>query len=71
MATCQCPGLAGQLPGGPVTADRSRDGESHSIRLAPGARAPELVTAFYVYNGKNLPLWDWLPSAAYWALPRS
>jgi len=28
-----------------------------------------LLTAFYVDNGKNLPLWDRLPSAAYWILP--
>lgn len=28
-----------------------------------------LLTAFYVDNGKNLPLWDRLPSAAYWVLP--
>jgi hypothetical protein len=28
-----------------------------------------LLTAFYVDNGKNLPLWDRLPTAAYWALP--
>lgn len=28
-----------------------------------------LLTAFYVDNGKNLPLWKELPSAAYWLLP--
>lgn len=28
-----------------------------------------LLTAFYVDNGKNLPLWDRLPTAAYWNLP--
>lgn len=28
-----------------------------------------LLTAFYVDNGKNLPLWDMLPTAAYWVLP--
>ncbi len=28
-----------------------------------------LLTAFYVDNGKNLPLWDRLPTAAYWTLP--
>lgn len=28
-----------------------------------------LLTAFYVDNGKNLPLWKDLPSIAYWVLP--
>jgi hypothetical protein len=28
-----------------------------------------LLTAFYVDNGKQLPLWDRLPTAAYWLLP--
>jgi len=28
-----------------------------------------LLTAFYVDNGKQLPLWDRLPAAAYWLLP--
>ncbi|MBI1331224.1 MAG: DUF2306 domain-containing protein [Alphaproteobacteria bacterium] len=28
-----------------------------------------LLTAFYVDNGKNLPLWKYLPSIAYWTLP--
>jgi uncharacterized membrane protein len=28
-----------------------------------------LLTAFYVDNGKNLPLWKALPSLAYWILP--
>jgi len=28
-----------------------------------------LLTAFYVDNGKQLPLWDRLPTAAYWVLP--
>jgi len=28
-----------------------------------------LLTAFYVDNGKNLPLWNRLPTAAYWILP--
>ncbi|HEY8003376.1 MAG TPA: hypothetical protein VIE16_04065 [Phenylobacterium sp.] len=28
-----------------------------------------LVTAFYVDNGKNLPLWRRLPAVAYWLLP--
>jgi hypothetical protein len=28
-----------------------------------------LLTAFYVDNGKSLPLWRWLPPIAYWLLP--
>jgi hypothetical protein len=28
-----------------------------------------LLTAFYVDNGKSLPLWEELPSIAYWILP--
>ena len=28
-----------------------------------------LLTAFYVDNGKNLPLWRELPTLAYWVLP--
>jgi hypothetical protein len=28
-----------------------------------------MITAFYVDNGKNLPLWRELPQIAYWLLP--
>ena len=28
-----------------------------------------LLTAFYVDNGKNLPLWNKLPQIAFWMLP--
>ena len=28
-----------------------------------------MLTAFYVDNGKKLPLWDKLPTAAFWVLP--
>lgn len=28
-----------------------------------------LLTAFYVDNGKNLPLWRDLPPIAYWLIP--
>jgi lysylphosphatidylglycerol synthetase-like protein (DUF2156 family) len=37
--------------------------------LAMGGSYTVLLTAFYVDNGKNLPLWDQLPAAAYWVLP--
>jgi hypothetical protein len=28
-----------------------------------------MLTAFYVDNGRQLPLWDRLPTVAYWLLP--
>jgi hypothetical protein len=28
-----------------------------------------MITAFYVDNGKNLPLWRELPQIAFWVLP--
>jgi hypothetical protein len=28
-----------------------------------------LLTAFYVDNGKNLPLWNKLPQTAFWVFP--
>jgi hypothetical protein len=34
-----------------------------------GASYIVLLTAFYVDNGKSLPLWRDLPSLAYWLLP--
>ena len=34
-----------------------------------GASYILLLTAFYVDNGKNLPLWRSLPQAAFWVLP--
>jgi hypothetical protein len=34
-----------------------------------GASYIALLTAFYVDNGKNLPLWSHLPHLAYWLLP--
>lgn len=37
--------------------------------LAMGGSYTVLLTAFYVDNGKNLPLWDRLPTVAYWVLP--
>ncbi len=36
---------------------------------AMGGSYTVLLTAFYVDNGKNLPLWDRLPVTAYWLLP--
>jgi hypothetical protein len=37
--------------------------------VAMGSSYTVLLTAFYVDNGKRLPLWDRLPVAAYWLLP--
>ncbi|MGH3299007.1 MAG: hypothetical protein ACRDP7_45170 [Trebonia sp.] len=37
--------------------------------LGMGGSYTVLLTAFYVDNGKNLPLWDRLPTVAYWLLP--
>jgi hypothetical protein len=34
-----------------------------------GASYILLLTAFYVDNGKNLPVWRTLPHPAYWLLP--
>jgi hypothetical protein len=47
---------------------RRRPGHAPHI-LAMGGSFTVLLTAFYVDNGKNLPLWDRLPAAAYWLLP--
>jgi hypothetical protein len=34
-----------------------------------GASYILMLTAFYVDNGRNLPLWKELPEAAFWILP--
>ena len=42
------------------------------LRLHPtlmGASYILMITAFYVDNGKNLPLWQELPQIAFWILP--
>jgi hypothetical protein len=38
-------------------------------RIGMGASYIFMLTAFYVDNGKNLPLWRELPVIAYWLLP--
>ncbi|HKW11338.1 MAG TPA: hypothetical protein VJO33_13230 [Gemmatimonadaceae bacterium] len=45
---------------------RPRQLRAHVISL--GASYILLLTAFYVDNGKNLPLWNRLPSISYWRL---
>jgi hypothetical protein len=37
--------------------------------LGMGGSYVALLTAFYVDNGRQLPIWDRLPTAAYWLLP--
>jgi hypothetical protein len=47
---------------------RHRPGDSgHIIGMGIGYTA--MLTAFYVDNGPNLPLWDRLPVLAFWLLP--
>ena len=44
----------------------------HWVRLhiaGMGASYVLMLTAFYVDNGKNLPLWNELPQIAFWLLP--
>src|SRR5262249_35701753 len=45
-----------------------RPGDATHI-IGMGASYIALLTAFYVDNGKNLPLWSHLPHLAYWLLP--
>ena len=45
----------------------SRALRTHAVGF--GASYILMLTAFYVDNGKNLPLWDRLPTVAYWLLP--
>lgn len=37
--------------------------------IGMGGAYVAMLTAFYVDNGKHLPLWDRLPTAAFWVLP--
>ena len=47
---------------------RHRPGDSgHIIGMGIGYTA--MLTAFYVDNGPHLPLWDRLPTLAFWLLP--
>lgn len=54
-------GRAARRRGGPGWARR------HIIGM--GASYVAMLTAFYVDNGKSLPIWRALPSLAYWTLP--
>jgi hypothetical protein len=47
---------------------RHRPGDTGHI-AAMGASYIAMLTAFYVDNGPRLPLWDRLPTLAFWLLP--
>ena len=47
---------------------RHRPGDTGHI-AAMGGSYIVLITGFYVDNGKSLPLWRDLPTAAYWIIP--
>lgn len=47
---------------------RQRPGDAVHI-IGMGISYIALLTAFYVDNGKNLPLWSHLPHLAYWIVP--
>jgi hypothetical protein len=47
---------------------RHRPGDTPHI-TGMGASYIAMLTAFYVDNGSHLPLWDRLPTIAYWLLP--
>jgi hypothetical protein len=47
---------------------RHRPGDTGHI-AGMGAAYVVMVTAFYVDNGPHLPLWDRLPTLAFWLLP--
>ena len=48
---------------------RRRDGWVRWHGIAMAASYVALLTGFYVDNGPQLPLWDRLPTVAYWVLP--
>lgn len=47
---------------------RHRPGDTGHI-AGMGAAYIAMLTAFYVDNGPHLPLWDHLPTLAFWLLP--
>lgn len=47
---------------------RHRPGDTGHI-LGMGVGYTAMVTAFYVDNGPHLPVWDHLPTLAFWLLP--
>lgn len=53
---------------GVVARERHWPGDTAHI-LGMGGSYVAMLTAFYVDNGKHLPLWDRLPTFAFWVLP--
>ena len=51
-----------------VARERHWPGDTAHI-VGMGGSYAAMLTAFYVDNGKKLPLWDKLPTAAFWVLP--
>jgi hypothetical protein len=52
------------------TAIRSRNREHLEVQIAGmGVSYIVLLTAFYVDNGKSLPIWRGLPPVAFWLIP--
>ena len=54
---------------GRTARQRLWDGWARVHMTAMGASYILMVTAFYVDNGPNLPLWRQLPSIAFWIMP--
>ncbi len=54
---------------GRTAARRQRNGWVRLHVVGMGCSYILLLTAFYVDNGKNLPLWNKLPAVAFWVLP--
>jgi hypothetical protein len=52
-----------------LTRVRRRPRELRTHVISFGASYILLLTAFYVDNGKNLPLWNRLPPISYWLIP--
>lgn len=53
---------------GVIARERHWPGDTAHI-IGMGGSYTAMLTAFYVDNGKHLPLWDKLPTAAFWVLP--
>ncbi len=57
-------------PGGTAATARGRGAPDDGVHLIwMGASYVVMLTAFYVDNGPNLPVWNRLPSLAFWSGP--
>src|SRR5690348_7067806 len=52
-----------------VARQAARRGNLRTHMLCMGSSYIVMLTAFYVDNGKNLPVWRSLPEIAYWTVP--